>query len=152
AYANDEDIEAYIATCTAIHGVRTRFIYAGLTALDIKCTEPEGAFYLTVNFDHWRSQLAAIGIQTSPQLASYLLDEHDLATLSCDAFGVDPAQLSLRLASSYLDMEQETDSQRLIALFENGISDEEFMSDRHHPNVHAALDEFALFVQKISSR
>lgn len=81
--------------------------------------------------------------------ARYLLDEHDLATLAGDSFGVDSAQLSLRLASSYLDMEQDTDSQRLITLFESDIGNEEFMSCEHHPNVNAAPDEFARFVQKI---
>ncbi len=150
AYSNDASVEAYIKTCTAIHGVRTRFLHEGLASLGIRCTEPDGAFYITANFDHWKPQLNALGIHTSTQLAGYLLDTHDLATLACDSFGMDPAKMSLRLASSYLDMEKNEDSQRLVTLFESNIGDNEFMSPRHHPNMHAAIDEFERFVRSMA--
>jgi len=150
AYSNDDDIETYIKTCTAIHGVRTQFLYSGLTKLDIRCAYPNGAFYLAASFDHWKPQLKLLGIQTSAQLASYLLDTHDLATLACDSFGMASDQMTLRLASSYLDMERDEDSQRLIDLFESNIDHDVFMSRQHHPNMHAALDGFELFVRGLA--
>ena len=151
AYSNDTNIEAYIDTCTAIHGTRTRFLYAGLTTLGIRCTEPNGAFYTSANFDYWKPQLNRLGINSSAQLANYLLEKHDLATLACDSFGMDPATMSLRLASSYLDMERDEDSQRLTALFERNVGEEAFMSEQHHPNMHAALAEFERFVRRLST-
>ena len=59
-------------------------------------------------------------------------------------------QMTLRLASSYLDMERDEDSQRLLELFESNIDHDVFMSKQHHPNMHAALDEFERFVRSLA--
>ena len=150
AYSNDKDIEAYIETCTQIHGVRTSFMYEALTALGIVCTKPQGGFYITANFDTWSVKLKALGIKTSSQLAKYLLEKHDLATLPADAFGVPAETLSLRLAISYLDLENDNDSQRLIDLFES-LAEDEFLSDKNHPNIHAAIKEFNIFTNGLKA-
>jgi len=150
AYSNDIDIETYIQTCTEIHGVRTNFIYDKLHELGIVCTKPTGAFYITANFDPWAEQLKKKGISTSSQLAKYLLNKHDLATLSADSFGIQENTLSLRLASSYLDMEKDTDSERLIDLYNNSRKNE-FMHKSNHPNMHAAIQEFSKFIAWIES-
>ncbi|NNC97600.1 MAG: pyridoxal phosphate-dependent aminotransferase, partial [Gammaproteobacteria bacterium] len=148
AYSHDPEIEAYIKTCSRIHGIRTKFLYQKLTELGISCTKPLGAFYLTANFDAWADPLREIGVESSAQLARYLLDQHDLATLSTDAFGIPEKTLSLRLATSYLDMEKDEDSQRLTSLLASGMSEQEFMSEANHPNTHAAIGEFEKFVER----
>ena len=150
AYSGDEDIESYIKTCTRIHGVRTQFLYNQLTNLGILCTKPEGAFYITANFNSWAEQLKTIGVNTSAELAKYLLDKHDLATLAADSFGAQEDVLSLRLASSYLDMEKDTDSKRLVDLYVSDISENEFMSSENHPNTHAVVQEFMRFIVSVS--
>ena len=149
AYSNDDDIEAYIQLCTQIHGVRTRFIHRKLTELKIKCTKPQGAFYLTANFDLWSKQLEKLGVNTSAQLASYFLDKHDVAALPADAFGIPAETLSLRLATSYLDLEKESDSDRLLNLFAS-VAEEEFLNVQNHPNTHAAINEFTRFIESLN--
>ncbi len=148
AYSNDEELETYIRTCTSIHGVRTRYIHNMLTELGIICTKPQGAFYITANFDPWSEQIRKLGVTTSTELAKYLLDKHALATLPADAFGIPAETLSLRLATSYLDLETDDDSQRLLNLFEN-VAEDEFLNVKHHPNTHAAINAFSEFINDI---
>lgn len=151
AYNGDNEIESYIHACTDMHGIRTRFIYRGLTALGVIVSKPRGAFYVVANFDKWSDQLRAAGVVTSAQLASHLLENYAIASLSADSFGIDRETLSLRLASSYLDMEKDTDSDRLMRVYSQGLSEEEFMSEKHHPNSNAVIAQFARFVKDLSN-
>ncbi len=151
AYSGDSDIEAYITQCSAIHGIRTRYLYHQLRALGVTCTYPQGAFYLAANFDKWAAGLRDKGIHTSVELAKVLLARHHIATLATDAFGIPKETFSLRLACSYIDMETDADSDRLLALHGSKISDDEFMSDKHHPNMNACIAEFASFISWIEA-
>ncbi len=143
AYSGDPELEAYIEKCSEIHGIRTRFLHTRLSELGIRCTNPQGAFYLTANFDHLSVSLKRRGIRRSPELARHLLEAHSIATLSADSFGIPEETLSLRLATSYLDMEKESDSERILALHAADVGEAEFMSESHHPNMHAAIEGFA---------
>ena len=147
AYDGNDAIEAYTETCSAIHGVRTRYLRDGLVGLGIRCTPGHGAFYLTANFDHWRGQLSARGIETSDDLAVHLLEEFDIATLPGSAFGLPPSTLSLRLTSSYLDMESDTDGDRILDLYE--ADPDTLMDPANHPNFAACLSAFGRFVASI---
>ncbi len=150
AYSGDPEIEAYIEKCSEIHGIRTRFLHKRLSELGIQCTEPQGAFYVTANFDHLSAALEHSEIRRSPELAKYLLETHSIAALSMDSFGIPEKTLSLRLATSYLDMEEENDSERLLELYATGVGEAEFMSEAHHPNTHAAIQGFADFIDSAS--
>lgn len=146
AYSGDPEIESYIEQCAAIHGIRTRYLYQKLLDLGIRCTTPEGAFYLTANFDRWSEGFSKRDINTSSELANNLLSRHHTATLATDAFGIPENILSLRLASSYVDMENDGDSDRLLTLHATGIGADEFMSPEHHPNMNACIAEIADYI------
>ncbi len=149
AYAGRPEIEDYTRTCAAIHGIRTRHLKHSLEALGVRCTAADGAFYITPNFDRWREALARKGVTTSVELARHLLDEHGIATLPCSVFGLPPEMLSLRLTSSYLDMEKDSDGERLLALYAN--DPETLMSPEHHPNFAACIAEFGRFVDSLNA-
>ena len=149
AYAEDAEIEQYIGECTRLHGIRTRHLWSWLTELGIDCTEPNGGFYMIANFDRWQASLAQKGIHTSDDLANYLLDEYQIATLPGTAFGIPPQELSLRLASSYLDMEIDTKVDVLMATFQAG-TDEATLTKEHLPMMNAAIAQFARFVEEVS--
>jgi len=150
AYSLDEDIEKYVSDCAAIHGIRTRYIKHQLERLGINCTGGQGAFYLTANFDHWQAGLQRLEINSSIELASHLLEKYHIATLPGSDFGMPEKQYSLRLSTSYLDMETEFDSQRLFSLYKSGIEHKKLVSVENHPNTHAALNAFAEFIATIS--
>lgn len=150
AYSGDPGIEDYIQTCTHLHALRTQHLWQGLVGLGIACPRPDGAFYVFANFDRWRPALAARGIMDSVGLANHLLDAYHLATLPGSAFGAPASDLSLRLSSSYLDMETEAKAVQILAAHESGLSPDELLR-RHHPATSAALAQFRRFVAGLES-
>lgn len=148
AYENDADIEEYVAQCAQLHGVRTGYFREALVLLGVHCPRPHGAFYLMPNFNFIAEPLARAGVNTSADLAKYLLEHHALATLPGEDFGLPPETLSLRLATSYLDMEDADAAERIYALHQQGLSASELMSKAHHPNTHGAIDAFRAFASK----
>lgn len=150
AYKQDPDIEQYIGDCCVIHGIRTRHIRAYLKRLGIRCTSCNGGFYIAANFDNYRTVLNKLGILTSGDLAKHLLSHYRIATLPGSDFGVPEETLTLRLSTSYLDMETEIDSQRILSLYKSGISESTLMSNAHHPNTSAAMKAFSDFVGQLN--
>ena len=141
AYADDAELAAYVEVCTALHAARTRYLWRGLSELDVPCAEPMGGFYLFPNFDYWREPLASLGVQTSEDLARFLLEEWQIATLPGSDFGTPAHELSLRLSTSYVDLETDEKAARLIDRADAGVSKEELLSD-HHPGMNEVLARF----------
>ncbi|MGK0375861.1 MAG: aspartate/methionine/tyrosine aminotransferase [Arenicella sp.] len=150
AYQQHDDVEQYIADCCAIHGIRTRFIQAKLLGLGVRCSSAQGGFYIAANFDNYRSGLSRLGINTAAQLASHLLDKYHIASLPGSDFGIPADTHTLRLSTSYLDMETEFDSQRIYDLYNGGLGSKTLMTIDNHPATHGALDAFAQFIKTIS--
>jgi aspartate/methionine/tyrosine aminotransferase len=159
AYSNDVDIQHYIQTCTRLHSIRTRYLHQKLTQLNITCTEPLGAFYLVANFDHWKAKLSKKSVYNSQELAKYLLNTYQIATLPGSAFGIPKSELSLRLATSYLDLEKDEDAEKLLNNFNklentddavpNNLISEQIMSKDNHPKMHAAIAAFERFIREL---
>lgn len=149
AYSQHEELEAYVTECREIHGIRTRFFNQALTNLGIQCTRPEGGFYIAPNFDQFKPGLERLGIETSADLARYLLERHAIAALPGKDFGIPEKTQTLRLSTSYLDFETEFDAQRLLGLYRQEDGVKTFMSEENHPNMHAALQAFSDFVDSI---
>ena len=148
AYADDAEIAAYIERCTALHAVRTRYLWRGLCELDVPCAEPMGGFYLFPNFDHWRKPLAARGVHTSVDLARHLLDEWQIATLPGSDFGTPATELSLRLSTSYVDLETDEKAAKLIELADSSISEERLLRD-FHPGMNEVVARLQSFLSSL---
>ena len=148
AYGGDPAIEAYIAECAAIHAIRTQHVWSWLVEYGIPCAQPDGAFYLFPSFDRWRAPLATRGVHTSDDLAAYLLEHYQLATLPGTAFGAPAEQLSLRLATSYLDMETDDDAAAVLAAYRANPDPAALMAD-HHPATQEALSRLSEFVRSL---
>ena len=149
AYSLHADVEQYVADCRAIHGIRTRYIRDALTGLGVHCTSGQGAFYIMANFDRWSEQLATRGVTTSADLAKHLIEKFRIATLPGSDFGVPAETLSLRLSTSYLDMETDNRPSEIFSLYKDQIGDKRLMSDECHPNTHAAMAAFQRFLQDL---
>ena len=148
AYADDAEIASYVAECTKIHTVRTQHLWSWLVEMGIACTEPVGAFYMLANFDRWREPLAAQGVHTSVDLANHLLETEQIATLPGTAFGIPGKELSLRLATSYLDMETDEKAEAILAAHRSESDPERFMAE-HHPAMQEAIRRFGGFVERL---
>ncbi|MFT5136067.1 MAG: aspartate aminotransferase [Arenicella sp.] len=151
AYSLDSVIEKYISDCSAIHGIRSRYCQVTLSNLGVSCSRVEGAFYITANFDSFASGLASIGVRTSADLAAHLLNEYRIASLPGSDFGIPEELLTLRLSTSYLDMQNSEDAQRIFDLYTPGVDPTEFMSVENHPVTHAALTAFSKFLKSLSN-
>ncbi|MDE0198157.1 MAG: aminotransferase class I/II-fold pyridoxal phosphate-dependent enzyme, partial [Caldilineaceae bacterium] len=132
----------------ALHAARTRYLWRGLSELDIPCAEPTGGFYLFPNFDHWRKPFASLGVNTSVDLARYLLDEWQIAALPGSDFGTPAGELSLRLSSSYVDLETDEKAAKLIETAASVASEEELLRD-HHPGMNEVLARLQRFLSSL---
>ena len=151
AYSDDPEIDAYIDACAAIHGRVTRYLYDLLLSLDVPCAEPSGAFYLYPSFRPWRDALRAKhGVETCRELAEVLLREQQIATLPGSDFGSAPHHLALRLATSQLHTLSEENAERVLALAEPQVPDEEFRRAAC-PDLEAADDRLARFVKSLTA-
>lgn len=146
-YADDPEITSYVAECTQLHGIRTRHLWSWLMELGIDCTTPQGGFYMLANFDRWQTSLAADGVHTSVDLANYLLENHQIATLPGTVFGIPENELSLRLATSYLDMETDEKADAMMAAFRSGMV-EERLTVEHLPMMNGAIEQFRQFIDR----
>ncbi len=148
AYADNAELSAYVQKCTSLHAARTRYLWHGLSELDVPCPEPKGGFYLFPNFDHWRRPLASLGIQTSVDLARHLLDEWQIATLPGSDFGTPAHELSLRLSTSYVDLETDEKAVKLVERANAGLSERDLLRD-HHPGMNEVLRRFRSFLSSL---
>ncbi|MDJ0752924.1 MAG: aminotransferase class I/II-fold pyridoxal phosphate-dependent enzyme [Ardenticatenaceae bacterium] len=148
AYVGDSEVQAYVEKCTAIHAARTQHIWSWLDEIGIQVAQPQGGFYMMPNFNRWREPLAEIGVHTSEDLAGHLLDKYQLAFLPGTAFGTDPADLSLRLATSFIDMETTEAADRILDAWHGSKNPEAFMED-HHPQTAAALRQLQRFISSV---
>ena len=154
AYSGDPEIDEYVDVCTQMHALRTRYLYKTLVEAGVACVEPSGAFYLYPNFNQWRVSLVARGIQTSDELAFYLLERYALASLPGSAFGSPPEDLCLRLSSSYLDAGTDEKASALVEAYLADPDPQAFI-DNHHPRLREAaarLAEFAADLEKGQQR
>ncbi len=149
AYSLASDVEQYVVDCRAIHRLRTRFIHSALVDMGIKCSSAQGGFYIAANFDGYSSGLSKLGLQTSADLAKHLLDTFQIATLPGSDFGLPEKTQTLRLSTSYLDMEAEFAPDVIFDLYQSGVSVKTLMSIDNHPTTHAALAAFAQFMLTI---
>ncbi|HZU69594.1 MAG TPA: aminotransferase class I/II-fold pyridoxal phosphate-dependent enzyme [Ktedonobacteraceae bacterium] len=102
AFSPEASIEQYVRHSALVHGYVAAQLYDTLCQLGIPCPRPAGGFYLYPDFAPWREALLANGVRTSDELAHYLLEKWDIATLPGTVFGEEPEVLRLRLSTSLL--------------------------------------------------
>jgi aspartate aminotransferase len=150
AYADDAEIDEYVSLCAAMHAARTHYLYRRLVEAGVACAEPSGGFYVYPHFDAWRGPLADRGVTTSDDLAAFLLERYELATMPGSAFGSPPGELSLRLSSSFLDVENDEAAAGLVDAFRADSDPGRFIAG-YHPQLRGAADRFARFVADLES-
>jgi aspartate/methionine/tyrosine aminotransferase len=148
AYSNDPDVDRYVDMCTCIHGIRTRYLYDALVELEIPCAEPTGAFYVFPSFQKWQEPLAARGVHTDEDLAIYLLENYELATLPGSAFNCPPKNLCLRLSSSYIDAGTDEKAASLLKAFEADPNADQFI-ENYHPRLREVAGRLADFINDL---
>ena len=131
-----------------MHAIRTRYLYDALVEFGVPCPKPSAAFYLFPSFARWREPLAARGVTPCGDLSHYLLENHDIAILPGAAFGDDPKALTLRLLTSYLDMETDEQAQNIVAAYSADADPDHLIGD-HHPRLREVVTRLADFITEL---
>jgi len=103
AFEFGDDIQNYVSDCTSILNHIAIYIYKQLTAVNIICTKPQGAFYMLVDFKNYRKQLAKLKIYNAAKLTQYLLENYRVALLPGTDFYFPKDSLTCRLATVDFD-------------------------------------------------
>lgn len=146
AYSDCPELAAHIQSSTYFHELRTRYLYRSFSSLGIRCTDPHGAFYFVANFDHFREALAREGVVDSATLAHRLLEQFNFATLPASDFGRPESELSLRIASSYIDMETDAEAN---GIWKGFLKNRMLSATEDLPNMRAAMEQLGQFVNRL---
>jgi aspartate aminotransferase len=103
AFAGGEEIDAYLKQARRILQALGRRCCGELRKAGCLLRDPRGGFYLFPDFTPLRDRLAKRGIRTDGELACAAIDELGVAFLPGAAFGMDPEQLTARIA--YVDFD-----------------------------------------------
>lgn len=98
AYKQLPEIESYLQNSNIILTAISNYVTTSLQALNVNCHAVDGGFYVFPDFENQRSFLNQFNITSSPQLATYLLENLNIACLPGSAFGLPENKLCLRLA------------------------------------------------------
>lgn len=147
AYGGDPEIEEYIDLCARMHACRTRYLYETMVRLGVPCVEPAGAFYVFPCFAKWREQLLDRGVGNDEDLALYLLDRYEIATLPGSAFH-SAQDYCLRVSSSFIDAATDEKAEALLAAFRENPDPQHFI-EHHHPRLQQVAEQFGEFIRDL---
>ncbi|RFU73586.1 kynurenine-oxoglutarate transaminase [Trichoderma arundinaceum] len=107
AFDTSPEMDLYRSQVVALHKRCTLALYQALRECGLAVPEPKGAFYVYPSFHPYKTELEALGIETSQQLSRWLIEECGVAALPGSVFGEDDAgslggRYRLRMATSYL--------------------------------------------------
>jgi aspartate/methionine/tyrosine aminotransferase len=149
AYSDNPEVEEYINLCTRLHHIRTHYLYDTLDELNVPCVKPTGGFYVFPSFEKWKEALIRRGVSTDEELAIYLLENYELATLPGSAFNCDPSSLCLRLSTSYIDAGTDQKAAKLIEAYRDNPDADQFI-DNYHPRLQEVAIRLANFVADLN--
>jgi len=149
AYEGTSEIENFIFDCGSMHQIRTHYLYDQMCAMGIPCAAPQGAFYMYPNFNPWEDALKVKGIHSDYELGMHLLDNYEIAVLAGSEFMDDPQHYSVRLATSYIDAENEKAAISIVKAYKSNPDPHTFIQD-HHPRLKALVQRLGEFISSVS--
>jgi aspartate/methionine/tyrosine aminotransferase len=100
AYSPNLEIEEYIRTVRAIHGIMCRYVSRAFAMIEgVAATKPEGGFYFLADFNALADRLHRAGVAQSNDLSTAMLAHpYHVATVSGDAVMLPPDNFAARIA------------------------------------------------------
>lgn len=144
-YEGHDDIEQYIIDSRAVHEYVNTYIAKGLRTAGLECTLPQGGFYNFPSFNAFKEQIHGLGVKTSRDLSSYLLEHYGIASIYGKACGAPRGELWLRLSGC------DYNGADVLAAYQAGeVLDDTFIA-KHTPNIKAAAETFSTFIHDMES-
>ncbi|MBT8373078.1 MAG: aminotransferase class I/II-fold pyridoxal phosphate-dependent enzyme [Deltaproteobacteria bacterium] len=103
AFHFSKEVEDHVANSKVILHALGGFVYENLKTAGVRCTLPEGGFYIMVDFGRFNDTIKSLGVKNSTELAHLILDDYDVALLPGTDFCFEPREWVFRLA--YVDFD-----------------------------------------------
>ena len=143
AYQMSSDLKKYILNCSQILKAISQYVYNQLEKNKIKCTQPEGAFYMVIDFETYRIKLAQLGINNAEDLCVYLLNNERIALLPGQDFYFDKKSLACRLAYVDFDGDQVYKSYKIAHKIDAAFIKTQI------PTIYEGIRKLTTFLSKI---
>ena len=144
AYEYSDKLKEYVSISSAILHEISSYVFSELLKNNIDCTNPEGAFYMMIGFDQFKTQIQSLGINTSKELAHFLLEKYQVALLPGSDFGFETTEFFFRLAFVDFNGEKVMNAYRDIA-----IIDESFIKE-NCSRIYAGVQQLIKFTKEVS--
>ncbi len=98
AFKMKSELKEYVNLGSDILKGVSNYVYTELVKYKIDCTIPQGSFYVMIGFNNFKEKINNLGIDTSSELANYLLKNYKVALLPGSDFYFNEEDLFFRLA------------------------------------------------------
>ncbi|NNM22487.1 MAG: aminotransferase class I/II-fold pyridoxal phosphate-dependent enzyme [Flavobacteriaceae bacterium] len=142
AYRYENVIQKTVRDSAIILKAIASFTYDFLCELKIKCTKPQGGFYMLIDFGNYAEALGELNLEDSVTLSRFLLEEYQVALLPGTDFYFPPQELIFRLA--FVDF----DGRKALQFYQSNEKvqlDYKFIQN-FAPNVFEGLNRINKFV------
>ncbi|MTI12832.1 pyridoxal phosphate-dependent aminotransferase [Sansalvadorimonas verongulae] len=143
AFAPSKELDDYLNSSRQVLHTIATYTVNRLRGCDLSMCDPEGGFYILVNFEVWRDKLYANGITTPEQLCQRLLNHAGVALLPGTDFGLPADQLYIRLA--FVDF----DGEKALAAISAGEPRDDSFIHNHCPKIISACDRIERWLQAL---
>ena len=143
AYEYSQELQEYVKISSKILCGVSSFIFQELSKNKIQCTKAQGAFYMMIGFNRFKTAINSLNIKTSTELAHFLLENYDVALLPGTDFGFQDSELFFRLA--FVDF----DGEKLMnKIKKETIIDKAFIKE-NCPRVFSGVKQLIKFAQEL---
>tara|TARA_B110000003_G_scaffold172618_1_gene172204 strand:+ start:48024 stop:49292 length:1269 start_codon:yes stop_codon:yes gene_type:complete len=144
AYEYGANLKAYVTKSVFILNQIASYIFSKLSTNNIQCTKPQGAFYMMIGFEIFKNKINSLQINTSTELAHYLLENFNIALLPGSDFGFKSTELFFRLA--FVDF----DGERLMKLVRKETNIDENFIKENCLSIYNGVQQLIKFIREIS--
>jgi aspartate/methionine/tyrosine aminotransferase len=144
AYNYKKSIKKHVKTSIRILNLIGDYVFQELTQAGINCTQPQGGFYILINFDSYKDALQKKQLTNSVVMANYLLKEFKVALLPGIDFYFKPEELVFRLA--YVDFDGK---KALKKVLKNDVPLNTKFIERFAPNIIGGIQKIVSFTESL---
>jgi aspartate/methionine/tyrosine aminotransferase len=144
AYTFEQDLQNQVRDASVILKCVSEYIYKEFSKISIECTKSQGAFYMVIGFNKFKSQISQLGIHTSIDLATHVLEKYKVAMLPGVDFGFEKEELFFRIA--FVDF----DGEKVMKMYQK---DQEISLDflkKHTLNIMEGVENIKTFIADLT--
>ena len=143
AFTPSKELDDYLSASRQVLQTIATYMVNRLRGCDLSMCDPEGGFYILVNFEAWREKLYANGMTTPEQICHGLLNHAGVALLPGTDFGLPADQLYARLA--FVDF----DGEAALAAATTGTPQDDSFIQQYCPKMVSACDRIEQWLQAL---